>query len=91
MKNERILKTGYVLGSIADIAFGLLMVFPAVCLKIYGIQMALSLQIQFWMAYAGCVIFSWTALLLWGRRKPGERKFIALATVFPVLVFIVSM
>ncbi len=90
MRNETILKIGYVLGSIADMIFGLLMVaFPSICLRIYGIQVELSSTIRFWMAYAGLVIFLWTALLLWGRRKPQERKFIALVTVFVVLGFVI--
>jgi hypothetical protein len=90
MKNETILKIGYVLGSIADMILGLLMVaFPSICLKIYGIQVELSSTIRFWMAYAGLVIFLWTAFLLWGRRKPQERKFIALVTVFAVLGLVI--
>ena len=90
MKNETILKTGYVLGSIADIIFGVLMIaFPSICLKIYGINTPLSPTIRFWMAYAGLIIFLWTALLLWGMRKPKERKFIELVTAFVVLGFVV--
>ncbi|MFC2084681.1 hypothetical protein ACFLS9_06465 [Bacteroidota bacterium] len=41
MKNETTLKIGYVLGSIADMIFGLLMIaFPSICLKIYGVRRA---------------------------------------------------
>ncbi|MGD9202814.1 MAG: hypothetical protein PVI26_14740 [Chitinispirillia bacterium] len=88
MKNEKIIKTGYVLGSILDILFGLLMVaFPSFCLKIYGFQTELSPTIRFWIAYPGSIIFFWTALLIWGMRKPQERKFIALITILIVFGF----
>ncbi len=82
MKNITIIKVGYIIGSIADSIFGLLMIaFPAVSLNIYGIDTTLSPTIRFWMAYAGIVIFLWTAFLLWGWKQPHERKFIALVTV----------
>ncbi len=90
MKNETIINIGYVLGSVADTIFGLLMItFPSIILKIYGIQAVLSPTIRFLTAYAGIPILIWTAFLLWGRRKPQERKFIALVTVFVVLGFMI--
>jgi hypothetical protein len=43
MKNTAALKAAYALGSIADSGFGLLMLaFPSVCLKLYGINTAPS-------------------------------------------------
>jgi len=86
MKNTSYLKAAYLAGSVADLTFGLLMiVFPSVCLKIYGINIVLLPEIRFWMAYAGIVIFIWTAFLIWGLMKLEERKFIALITVLVVL------
>ena len=41
------------------------------------------------MAYAGIAIFSWTAFLIWGLGQLKERKFIALATVFVIVGFII--
>jgi predicted permease len=63
--------------------------FPSFCLEMYGFETILTPAIQFWMAYAGVIIFLWTALLLWAMRKLQERKFIALVTVFVVLGFMV--
>ncbi len=91
MKNTLILKTAYLAGAIADLTFGFLMIaFPSVCLKIYGINIVLSPVIRFWMAYAGIAIFTWTAFLIWGLRQLKERKFIALATALVVLGFVIA-
>ena len=75
----------------ADFIFGLLMItFPSFCLKIYGINIVLSPEIRFWMAYAGVAIFTWTAFLIWGLRKIEERMFIAIVTAFVVLGFVIT-
>ena len=90
MKSTSFLKTAYVTGAIADLTFGLLMIaFPSVCLKIYGIDIVLSPEIRFWMAYAGIAIFTWTAFLIWGLRHLKERRFVALATAFVVTGFVI--
>jgi hypothetical protein len=86
MKDTSTLRIACWGGSIADLTFGLLMiVFPSVCLKIYGINIVLSSEIRFWMAYAGTAIFTWTAFLIWGLMQLKERKFIALVTALVVL------
>lgn len=86
MRSASAIKAAYVLGIIADVVFGLcLMAFPAFAMKAYGMQTPLSPTIHFWMAYAGCVIFVWTAFLIWAYQKPVERKLIALVTFFAVL------
>ena len=91
MKRTSFLKTAYVTGAIADLTFGLLMIaFPSVCLKIYGIDIVLSPEIRFWMAYAGIAIFTWTAFLIWGLRQLKERRFIALATALVVIGFVIT-
>ena len=88
MKGTSILRTAYWGGSIADLAFGFLLIaFPSLSLKIYGINTELSPAVRFWMVYAGVAIFSWTAFLIWGLRQLEERKFVALATVIVVLGF----
>ena len=90
MKNTSILRIAYWAGSIADLVFGLLLIaFPSLSLKIYGINTELSPVLRFWMAYAGAAILSWTAFLVWGLGQLEERKFIALATVFVVLGFFI--
>lgn len=91
MKNTSILKTAYFARAIADLTFGFLMIaFPSVCLKIYGINIVLSPVFRFWMAYAGIAIFTWTAFLIWGLRQLKERKFIALATALVILGFVIT-
>ncbi len=91
LKNTLFLKMGYLLGAIADSTVGFLMiVFPSVCLKIYGINIVLSSEVRFWMAYAGIAIFTWSAFLIWGLRQLEERKFIALASAFVVLGFVIA-
>ena len=66
-KDTSILRTACLAGAIADLAFGLLLIaFPSLSLKIYGINIELSPAVRFWMAYAGIAIFSWTAFLIWG-------------------------
>jgi len=85
-----ILKTGYILGSVADIIFGVLLIaFPSVCLNIYGNDAVLSPDIRFWMAYAGIAIFTWTGFLVWGMKQLKERKSIALVTAFVVTGFMI--
>ncbi len=91
MKNTSYLKVAYWAGAIADLKFGLLMIaFPSVCLKIYGINIVLSPEIRFWMSYAGIAIFTWTAFLIWGLRQLEERKFIAIVTAVVVLGFVIT-
>jgi hypothetical protein len=91
MKNTSFLKVAYWAGAIADLTFGLLMIaFPSACLRVYGINIVVSPEIRFWMAYAGIAIFTWTAFLIWGLRQLEERKFIAIATAFVVLGFVIT-
>ncbi len=91
LKNSLFLKAGYLLGAIADSTFGFLMIFfPSVCLKVYGINIVLTSEVRFWMAYAGTVIFIWTAFLIWGLMQLRERKFIALVTAFAVLGLVIT-
>ncbi len=91
MKNTSILKAAYLAGAVADFTIGLLMIaFPSVCLKLYGTNAALSPELRFWIVYAGIPIFAWTAFLIWGSRRPGERKFVAIPTVCVVLGFVIA-
>jgi len=56
----------------------------------HGINAALSSELRFWIGYAGIAIFAWTAFLVWGSRRPGERKFVAIPTVGVVLGFVIA-
>jgi len=91
MKNTFVLKVAYLAGAGADLTLGLLMIaFPSVCLKLYGINIKPSPESRFWMAYAGIPIFVWTAFLVWGSRRLRERKFVAISTAFVVLGFVIA-
>ena len=91
MKNTSILRVAYLAGAVADFTIGLLMIaFPSVCLKLYGIDTALSPELRFWVVYAGIPIFAWTGFLIWGSRRPGERNFVAIPTVCVALGFVIA-
>jgi len=91
MNNTSLLRVAYLAGAVADLTIGFLMIaFPSVCLKLYGTGEALSPELRFWIVYAGVPIFAWTAFLIWGSRRPGERKFVAIPTVGVALGFIIA-
>jgi hypothetical protein len=89
MKNTSILKVAYLAGAVADFTVGLLMItYPSICLKLYGFNITQSPEVRFWVAYAGVPILAWTAFFIWGLRRPGERKFVAVPTILVVLCFV---
>jgi hypothetical protein len=89
--SNKILKAAYILGIIADIKFGLLLIIaPSLCLSILGFSESLSPILRFWMAYSGIAIFTWTAFLIWAYQDLAERKFVSLVTAFVVIGFVVA-
>ncbi len=89
--NNKVLKAAYILGIIADITFGLLLILaPSFSLSFYGFDEALSSVTRFWMAYAGVAIFTWTAFLVWAYQDLKGRKFVSLVTAFVVVGFVVA-
>jgi hypothetical protein len=72
----RWLKVSYIAGAVADGLAGILMLIPS--------RMG-ETGFRYSMGIGATLMFGWTILLLWGNKKPVERKGILLLTVFPVI------
>ncbi|NNL68456.1 MAG: hypothetical protein HKO70_00665 [Acidimicrobiia bacterium] len=77
----RWLKASYIVGAVADGLVGVLMLLPG-RMGEPGFRYAMGL--------GASLMFGWTVLLLWGYRKPMERRGILLITVFPVISGLVA-
>lgn len=72
----RWLKASYIAGAIADGLAGVAMLIPS--------RMD-ETEFRYPMGLGASLMFGWTVLLLWGYRRPMERKGILLITIFPVI------
>ena len=88
------IKFPYWLGIAADALWAIALLFP----QVFGSLMGESnfnpdLQLRLIMGIGGTLMTGWTFLLVWGVRKPIERRFIILLTAFPVVfgLFIVTL
>ena len=72
----RWLRVSFVAGALTDGLVGILMLLPG--------RMG-EAEFRYSMGIGAALMFGWTALLLWGYKKPMERKGILLLTVFPVI------
>jgi len=72
----RWLRVSFIAGAVADALAGILMLIPS--------RMG-ETDFRYAMGMGAALMFGWTALLLWGYRKPMERKGILLLTIFPVI------
>ena len=80
-------KTGYWAGIVADFIFGLkLMFFPKMAEFVWGFPHSMSPFEIMWSRYLGAIIFAWTFTLMWGLKKPVERRIILPITSFFVLI-----
>ena len=80
------LRLSYWVGAIVDAIVGIAMIFPSVFAAIEGFSsFAPGSDYTFAMGIGASLMFGWTVLLIWGDRKPVERKGILLITVFPVI------
>ena len=80
------LRLSYLVGAVVDFIVGIAMVFPDVFSAIEGLSsFTPGSDYLFAMGMGGSLMFGWTVLLLWGDRKPTERKGILLITIFPVI------
>ena len=68
------LKASFLLGAIADGIVGILILIPS--------RMG-ETEFTYPMGLAASLMFGWTLLLLWGYRRPMERKGVLLITIFP--------
>jgi hypothetical protein len=70
------LRLSYWVGAIADAVATVAILIPA--------RMGES-DFRYPMGLAAALMFAWTVLLIWGDRKPVERRGILLLTVFPLI------
>lgn len=82
-----VLRYGYWVGAIID----LLAFFMMLASMIEGFDLGYSVSgvtndYRFAMTWASSLMLGWTVLLIWGDRKPVDRKEIVLFTVFPVII-----
>ena len=72
----RWLKASYLAGAVADIGIGILVLIPS--------RMGQT-AVTYPMGLAATLMFGWALLLIWGYRKPVERKGLLVITIFPVI------
>jgi hypothetical protein len=80
--NARIrwLKASFIAGAVADGIIGIMMLIPS--------RMG-ETEFRYPMGLGASLMFGWTLLLIWGYRKPIERKGVLLLTIFPVITGLV--
>lgn len=77
----RWLKASFVAGAVADGLVGILILIPS--------RMG-ETEFRYPMGLAASLMFGWTLLLIWGYRKPVERKGLLVITIFPVIVGVLA-
>jgi hypothetical protein len=77
----RWLRICYITGAVFDGLIGFLMLIPS--------RMGES-EFRYPMGLGAALMFGWTILMLWGNKKPLERKGILLITIFPVITGLVA-
>lgn len=77
----RWLRASFLAGAIADGGVGILILIPS--------RMG-ETSFRYPMGLAASLMFGWTLLLIWGYRKPVERKGVLLLTIFPVITGLVA-
>jgi hypothetical protein len=86
------LKTAYWTGAIADLIFGIkLMFFPKIVGFIWGLETPIQGTDLMWSKYFGLMVFSWTFILLFANKKPLERRIVILITAWPVVSGIIGV
>jgi hypothetical protein len=85
-KKIKLLKVAYWTGVIADLIFGILLMFsPKIVEFIWGLENPILGMDLMWSRYFGLMVFSWTFLLLFANEKPLERRIVILITAWPVV------
>ncbi|MCK4565755.1 MAG: hypothetical protein KAU48_00460, partial [Candidatus Thorarchaeota archaeon] len=86
-KDVLFLRLSYWFGAVIDAIVGVSMIFPDVFAMMEGFStFTPGPDYTFAMGLGAPLMFGWTILLLWGDRKPVERREILLITVFPVII-----
>jgi hypothetical protein len=82
-RQERLLRTAFLLGAVTDALAVIPMLFPPMAGLLWGFE-AHGGPYRFAMGYAAALMLGWTGLLLWAARRPLERAFVAPLTVFVI-------
>lgn len=84
-------KMGFWAGITADFIFGLkLMFLPKIVERVWGFSQNMSPFEIMWTRYLGAIIFAWTFTLIWGLKKPIERRIILpITAIFVLIPFII--
>ena len=93
-KTIHLLKVSFWAGAIIDGIVAYLMLKTAVLGGTSSLTgYAPGIEYRFAIGVAASLMLGWTALLIWGGRKPMERKDILVLTVFPVIsgIFIATV
>jgi hypothetical protein len=86
-----LLKLSFWLGAITDGLAVLPMLFPGIGIALFGgDSIRLGPEYRYAMGFGTSLMAGWTILLLWGAKKPLERRGILLITLFPVITGIVA-
>ena len=86
MNSISVLRFSYWFGAIADFILAVAMVYPPLMARMLNLDEApASLDARLALLIGASLMFGWTVLLIWGDRKPVERKGILLITIFPVI------
>lgn len=79
------LRICYWWGIAADAAMAFLMLSPRLFQRFLGIRLPLDAGLAWGLRFGAPLMIGWTILLLWGSRRPVERKDILLITGYPVV------
>jgi hypothetical protein len=85
----RLLRIAFATGAVTDALAVLPMLFPALARILWGFTDQ-SGPYGFAMGYAASLMLGWTGLLAWAYRKPIERRFVAILTLFVICGLVVT-
>jgi len=85
------LRACFWIGALADLLATAPLLFPEVAKVMFGLQTMPGGNAYMYVSNVGAsLMLGWTFLLVWGSRKPVERRAVLLLTVAPVLVGLVA-
>jgi hypothetical protein len=90
MNAKKLLHISYWMGAITDLLFAIAMLYVPMLAGILRLPIIPnSLATKLALDMGASLMFGWTVLLMWGDRKPFERKGILLITILPVIAGLV--
>lgn len=82
-RRARLLRTAFMAGAVTDALALVPMLSPSMARLLWGFEDAGG-PYRFAMGYGASLMAAWTVLLLWARRRPIERAFVAALTVLVI-------